>query len=145
MSHQKTSYMNRLPYGYGFDPVARIEVIFDRTYHAIATRSVDTPHAPTVHAKRPGYHAGSLRGGWFYKDGDLPRCPGAAQNRGERVLSRFLLGIDVRPFIQRENQGNLPEVTDPKFIPIEGDDDGRLGDLSGPFPPHEPSVADLLA
>jgi hypothetical protein len=97
MARVQTNYTRRLPYGLWYDPATRVEAIFDRGYKAIAYRHIDRPEAVTVLAERR-YIKTPIET-WFYTDSKSPGVSTKAEARCETVLSRFMLGCDVRGFI----------------------------------------------
>ncbi|NRB18297.1 MAG: hypothetical protein HRU33_12170 [Rhodobacteraceae bacterium] len=105
-------YPGRLPYGFWFDKRNRTEHIFDRGYNGMASRSVDEPWKVIVHQQR--HYIGGHSEAWFYSDATCPQRSQAALKRAERVLSRFLLGHDVRAFLQ--DQARKPQ-TGGKYLP----------------------------
>jgi hypothetical protein len=112
MSSKQREYIGRLPYGLWYDSMSRTEHLFDRGYCGMASRPVDEPWKVTIHAKR--HYIGCDSEAWFYSDATSPMKSQNALNRVERVLSKFLLGHDVRRFIQ--DQSEKPD-TGARYLP----------------------------
>jgi len=116
MSFQQTEYSGRLPYGLWVNPDAREEHLFDRGYHAIATRPLARPWRVTLHSKHRFIDAGPSRvQSYFYNGRTCPQSDADTSVLCERILARFCLGRDVR-FWLLENEGNhlLPGMLKPK-------------------------------
>ncbi|MEP1202170.1 MULTISPECIES: hypothetical protein [Rhodobacterales] len=94
------------------DPKSKIEHLFDRGYQGLASRPVDDPWKVIVHSKR--HYIGGDKEVWFYTDASSPSQSPDALHRAERVLSRFVLGHDVRGFIK--NLTRKPKIGG-KYLP----------------------------
>lgn len=108
MSSTQIDYRGRLPYGYWYDPETGQEHLFDRGYCAIASRSVEQPWAVTIKSKRK--HISCPVEVFFYEDGTSPRHNEETQARCEAILSRFVLGLDIRDFLDPKFRRSIPET-----------------------------------
>lgn len=107
MSTIKIDYRARLPYGYWFDPETGMEHLFDRGYCAIASRPVAEPHGGQVHRKRR--HISCPVEVYFYS-GSSPDQESEMRARCEEILSRFILGLDIRGFLETDWRHRVPET-----------------------------------
>lgn len=109
MISPQSDYIGRLPYGYWFGPVQNREYLFDRSYHAIASRAIDVPWKVTVYPERKYIDAGKNRFQlYYYNDGSSPRRHEVTLRICERVLARFISGRDVRAWL--ENNKTRPPL-----------------------------------
>jgi len=115
MSLMQTEYPARLPYGYWFDPETGEEHLFDRGGAAIASRPVGTPRAVTVHYKRK--HISCPVKARFYNDGNSASRDAKMRAKCELILSRFILGHDVRAFLPAEERSRVP-ATGGEYLPL---------------------------
>lgn len=101
MSCPQDDYAGRLPYGYWYSPAQDCEYLFDRGYNAIARRPLAEPWKVEVFPKRRFVDTGPGRVELtFYLDGSSPRHRAETTVMCERVLARFVMGRDVRPWLR---------------------------------------------
>lgn len=101
MASTRITYGGRLPYGLWFDPGTGMETLFDRGYKAIAQRPVSQPEAATL--VQPRKHIDAPVEVWFYTDSDSPSIRKEAEARCETIFTRFMLGCDVRNFVELDS------------------------------------------
>ena len=124
MGFEQTDYARRLPYGYWFIPVQGREYLFDRGYNAIASRALDEPWNVTVYRVRKRRDAGEghVETHYYYTDGDSAFYDPTIAATCEKVLARFVLGRDVRYWLQANADAKpLPSCLLPrtggKYVP----------------------------
>jgi hypothetical protein len=86
-----------------------MEYLFDRSYNAIAGRAVETPWRVEVYPVRQFLDAGPGRvSGYYYTDSISPRRNAETLALCEKIMSRFVTGLDVRHRLDM-NSGRGPE------------------------------------
>jgi len=108
MAFTRIEYGGRLPYGLWFDPETGMETIFDRGYKAIAQRPVSQPEAAVL--VQPRKHISAPIEVWFYTDSDSPSIRKEAEARCETIFTRFMLGCDVRGFVELDSRDQVRTI-----------------------------------
>lgn len=130
MPMAQATYKDRLPYGYSFDKENRVESIFDRGYRILATRSVDEPWK-AVYCEKPLPKGPSGESFFVCKERAISPRRAAIENlqTRERVLCKFMLGLDVRALIKSGNRYRrvrgakfLAENNPRRFFALRGKD-----------------------